>query len=75
MDRREDVNILMVCTVPTARSGIPIVIFNLIRSLRRNQKDIGRIGYVAINEPSSEIRSFLKKNDIELVIIKLSLIK
>lgn len=42
--------ILFVCTVPTEKSGIPNVIFNLIGTMGKNDVELG---YVAINNPSS----------------------
>ncbi len=47
MDEK-NIRVLMVCTVPTGKSGIPNVIFNLMESMN---KDRLSLGYVSINKP------------------------
>lgn len=46
--------VLMVCTVPTAKSGIPNVVFNLMGAIREyaRNSDI-ELGYVSINQPEA----------------------
>ena len=58
--------VLLVCTVPTDKSGIPNVIFNLLDRLDYRQYNIG---YVAINEPSDLYRENLDKINAKLFII------
>lgn len=58
--------ILYVCTVPTDKSGIPTVIFNLLSAI--NQEGI-EFGYVAINEPSDSYKEKLKELGVKLYII------
>lgn len=58
--------VLFVCTVPTDKSGIPNVIFNLLDRLDSRKYNIG---YVAINEPSDLYREKLDKKNAKLFII------
>lgn len=61
-----DIKILYVCTVPTEKSGIPIVIFNIIEALDRENMEIG---YVSINQPSDYFKEILRKHNIKLYVI------
>lgn len=58
--------ILEVCTVPTEKSGIPNVIFNLMHGI---DKDRFQIGYVAINQPSELYRRQLDEMGARLYVI------
>ena len=58
--------VLFVCTVPTDKSGIPNVIFNIINNIDYNRYEIG---YVSINEPSAFYKSKLKNIKSKLFII------
>ena len=58
--------VLFVCTVPTDKSGIPNVIFNLLERLDPNEF---HIGYVSINEPSELFKEKLSKINAELFVI------
>lgn len=58
--------VLFVCTVPTDKSGIPNVIFNLFEWLDRSNIELG---YVSINKPSEYYEERLKKWGISLFII------
>lgn len=56
----------MVCTVPTDKSGIPMVIFNLLSAIRQDEVEFG---YVAINEPSDFYKEKLNKLGVKLYVI------
>ena len=58
--------ILSVCTVPTDKSGIPNVIFNLLSHLPTGSV---KLGYVSINDPSEYHREVLKSIGAELYVI------
>lgn len=58
--------ILTVCTVATAKSGIPMVIFNLFRAMNRTGMELG---YVSINEPSEPFASYLNEMGISTYVI------
>jgi glycosyltransferase involved in cell wall biosynthesis len=58
--------VLFVCTVPTDKSGIPNVIFNLLNSFDSSRYEIG---YISINEPSDFYKEKLKKINSKLFII------
>lgn len=60
------IKVLFVCTVPTERSGIPNVIYNIIDS--QEEKTI-KYGYVAINEPKETFIDKLEKKNTSLYII------
>lgn len=60
------IRILEVCTVPTEKSGIPNVIFNLMRHMPHEDVELG---YVAINQPSDLYRTELEKLGARLYII------
>ncbi len=65
--KNEKINsILFVCTVPTEKSGIPNVIFNLLSHLK---DDSLRFGYVAINQPSEFFSNKLKESNTTLHIV------
>lgn len=66
MTDRRRLKILEVCTVPTEKSGIPNVAFNLMRNMDR--EDI-EIGYVAINEPSDYYKEELEHIGATLYVI------
>lgn len=51
-------NVLVVCTVPTSKSGIPSVIFNLLSAIDRSGL---RLHYVSINEPGPDFTSRLAR--------------
>lgn len=58
--------VLYVCTVPTEQSGIPIVIFNILKALdKANMK----IGYTSINNPNENYINQLKEWGIDLHVI------
>lgn len=57
--------ILEVCTVPTEKSGIPNVIFNLMRYMPHEDVELG---YVAINQPSNFYKTELEKLGARLYI-------
>lgn len=62
--------VLMVCTVPTEKSGIPIVAFNLMEALVKNtSSDELQLGYVSINQPQNFFLNKLKKWDIRNYVI------
>ena len=63
---REKLRILEVCTVPTERSGIPNVIFNLMRNM---DNTAFKIGYVAINEPAAYFMDQLGSLGVTLHVI------
>lgn len=69
---KNKLNILFVCTVPSQLSGIPNVICNIIKSLDR--EIYGKIGYVSINNPHEKIKCLCANYDIELYILKRSLL-
>lgn len=56
----------MVCTVPTDKSGIPMVIFNLLKAFDRSDM---QIGYVSINEPDEFFRKELDSLGVTLHVI------
>lgn len=58
--------ILEVCTVPTEKSGIPNVIFNLMSQMDKTSVEMG---YVAINEPPLFYRNKLKELGVSLHVI------
>lgn len=58
--------ILFVCTVPTEKSGIPNVIFNLIEAINHNNIELG---YVAINNPSTFFIDKLKQYHVKTYVI------
>ena len=58
--------ILSVCTVPTDKSGIPNVIFNLLSNF---PKDSVKLGYVSINDPSDFYKHKLRDIGAELYIV------
>lgn len=58
--------VLFVCTVPTEKSGIPGVVFNLMNGFRGSGIELG---YVAINEPDESYRRILKGLDAGLYVI------
>lgn len=58
--------VLFVCTVPTEKSGIPNVIFNLLNGF--NNRDL-EIGYVSINDPDPYYKAILKKKNVNLSVI------
>lgn len=58
--------VLFVCTVPTDKSGIPNVIFNLLTHLDGEHTTYG---YVSINKPSEFYLGKLRKSNISLHII------
>ena len=58
--------ILLVCTVPTGKSGIPNVIFNLIENM---DKDGMEIGYVSINRPDDQYAKRLSRIGVKLYTI------
>lgn len=58
--------VLMVCTVPTDKSGIPMVIFNLLKAFDRSDM---QIGYVSINEPDEFFRKELDSLGVTLHVI------
>lgn len=60
------IKILFVCTVPTDKSGIPNVIFNLLDRLDCNKYEMG---YVSINEPSDFYKSKLDRINAKLFVI------
>lgn len=60
------IKLLMVCTVPTGRSGIPQVIFNLLKII---DKDRFEIGYVSINTPDESYIQKLSNLGVKLYII------
>lgn len=58
--------VLMVCTVPTEKSGIPMVIFNLMEAIRRNEtlnnsEDRIELGYSSISAPDEFFKAKLEK--------------
>lgn len=58
--------VLLVCTVPTEKSGIPNVILNHLDSMR----DSGiEFGYVSINEPSQNFREILNRNKVKVYVV------
>ena len=59
-------NVLFVCTVPTDKSGIPNVIFNLLDRIDTTRYNIG---YVAINEPTEYYKEKLRKINSKLFVI------
>lgn len=61
------VRVLVVCTVPTTKSGIPNVIFNLFEGMSNENIEFG---YVSINEPPEEYKIRLKELGINLYIIE-----
>ena len=58
--------VIMVCTVPTDRSGIPMVMYNLLRNMDLNGMDVT---YVAINEPPAEMQAMLAGLGVRLAVI------
>lgn len=58
--------VLMVCTVPTAASGIPMVMFNLLRGMDRAGLEIG---YVSINEPEERFRRELEEMGVKVWVV------
>lgn len=60
-------SLLMVCTVPTEKSGIPIVIRNLLQAMDKNGM---RIGYVSINEPSAAFREMMDRLGVKIYVIQ-----
>lgn len=58
--------LLLVCTVPTDKSGIPNVIFNILQGMDKNDMEIG---YVSINNPSKIYSDKLKEYGIKLYVI------
>ena len=58
--------VLFVCTVPTKKSGIPNVIFNLLKQIDPQKFDIG---YVAINDPDNIFKEQLRQKNAKLYII------
>lgn len=62
----DKIRVLFVCTVPTAKSGIPNVIFNLLDSFDKSNMDLG---YVSINEPTEYYKEWLKNLGVELFIV------
>ncbi len=58
--------VLFVCTVPTDKSGIPNVMFNLLGALDKSNMELG---YVAINDPSDFYKRRLKELGVTLHII------
>lgn len=60
------IKVLFVCTVPTDKSGIPNVIFNL---LDRLDIDKYEMGYVSINEPSDFYKSKLDRINAKLFVV------
>lgn len=66
MVQKTKIRILMVCTVPTEKSGIPNVIFNLLGSL--NGENL-KFGYVAINTPPAYYEDRLRNLNVDLYII------
>lgn len=66
MTKSNSKNILFVCTVPTEKSGIPGVMFNLLEGMDLDGLDVG---YVSINEPDDEFRQRLVSMGVKLVVI------
>lgn len=58
--------VLMVCTVPTAASGIPMVMFNLLRGMDCSGLEIG---YVSINEPEERFRRELEERGVRVWVV------
>lgn len=61
-----DKRLLIVCTVPTEKSGIPGVIFNLLEGMDLDGFDVG---YVSINEPDDEFKHRLEALGVRLYVI------
>lgn len=70
MDRNlrniKNMRLLMVCTVPTDKSGIPMVILNLIEAMDMTDLEVG---YVAINEPPADMRLRLEGRGVRIYVI------
>lgn len=60
------IRVLFVCTVPTEKSGIPNVIFNLLSAMDQSGMDIG---YVSINDPEESYKQQLKAMGVKLYVI------
>lgn len=60
------IKVLFVCTVPTDKSGIPNVIFNLLSKIDTRKYEIG---YVSINEPPEFFKKKLQKINAKLYVI------
>lgn len=67
----DKIKILYVCTVPTAKSGIPNVIFNLLDGFDKSGMDLG---YVSINEPSEYYKGQLRNLGVELFVVPRKLV-
>lgn len=60
------IRVLTICTVPTEKSGIPNVIFNLLVAMDKTGLEMG---YVSINEPAHAYRQLLDGMNVKLYII------
>ena len=58
--------VLFVCTVPTDKSGIPNVVFNLLSNFDICEYEIG---YVSINDPAELYKEKLKQKNANLYVI------
>lgn len=65
-EKNRSLRVLMVCTVPTAASGIPMVMFNLLRGMDRAGLEIG---YVSINEPDARFRKELEEMGVKVWVV------
>lgn len=65
-EKNRPLRVLMVCTVPTAASGIPMVMFNLLRGMDRDGLEIG---YVSINEPEVCFRKELEEMGVKVWVV------
>lgn len=63
--------VLMVCTVPTEKSGIPNVIFNLIKSfITQKEENKLELGYISINKLSGTFSALLDEYSVDYYEIK-----
>lgn len=58
--------VLIICTVPTDKSGIPSVIFNLLEAIDDSNL---KLGYVSINDPDQKYKDKLKDKEIRLFVL------